>query len=155
MNHVFGRLPLVVVCPYDTRSSAPEVLDDVERTHQRLLTAEGLDRANLRFVEPDAGLAERDGVEVDPLENDRPDVELAAPPPPAGRAAVAALARTTVLDRETVENLVFATSEIVTNALVHGRPPVVLRAWSRARPHRGRDHRSRLRPRRPLLRLPP
>jgi anti-sigma regulatory factor (Ser/Thr protein kinase) len=130
MNHVFGGLPLMAVCPYDTRSSPPEVLDDVERTHQRLLTEDGADRANPRYVAPDAFLAERDGGEVDPLEHDRPDVELAEPTPATGRAAVAALARTTALDRETAENLVFAVSEIVTNAVVHGRPPVVLRAWS-------------------------
>jgi len=130
MNHVFGQLPLLAVCPYDTRSSPAEVLDDVERTHRWLLTADGADQAaNPRFVEPDAFLAERDGVEVDPLELDRPDLELADPTPSAGRAAVAALARTTALDRETAENLVFAASEIVTNAVVHGRPPVVLRAW--------------------------
>jgi anti-sigma regulatory factor (Ser/Thr protein kinase) len=130
MNHVFGRLPLVAVCPYDTRSTPPDVLDDVERTHQRLLTADGVDRVNPRFVEPDAFLAERDGVEVDPLEHGRPDMELAGPTPSTARAALAAVARTTALDRETAENLVFAASEIVTNAVVHGRPPVVLRAWS-------------------------
>jgi anti-sigma regulatory factor (Ser/Thr protein kinase) len=130
MNHAFGQLPVVAICLYDTRSSTPEVLDDVERTHRRLLTADGADQPNPRFVEPDAFLAERDGVEVDPLEQNRPDLELAAPTPSTGRAAVAALARTTALDRETAENLVFAASEIVTNAVLHGRPPVVLRAWS-------------------------
>lgn len=54
---------------------------------------------------------------------------LAEPTPAGARHAVAALARTTTLDREAVDNLVLAVSEVVINATVHGQPPVDLRAW--------------------------
>lgn len=46
------------------------------------------------------------------------------------RKTVAHAAERTHLDREDLDGLVLAVSEAVTNAHVHGRPPVTLRTWT-------------------------
>jgi anti-sigma regulatory factor (Ser/Thr protein kinase) len=52
------------------------------------------------------------------------------PSPTAARAAVTKFAQHTELADAKLEDLVLAASEAVTNAIVHGRPPVVLRLWA-------------------------
>jgi anti-sigma regulatory factor (Ser/Thr protein kinase) len=48
----------------------------------------------------------------------------------ASRRAVKDTAHTTRLSREEVDNLVTATSEAVTNAVIHGHRPVTVRVWA-------------------------
>jgi anti-sigma regulatory factor (Ser/Thr protein kinase) len=130
INDLYAALPVWSICPYDTRSIAAEVLDDVERTHPYLVTADGEHRPNPRYTEPTAFLSERAHREIDPLEQSRPDLALTDPAPTDGRRAAAALAATTTLDRETIDGLVVGVSEALANAIRHGRPPVEFRAWA-------------------------
>jgi anti-sigma regulatory factor (Ser/Thr protein kinase) len=130
INDLYGALPVWSICPYDTRSTPVEVLADVARTHPYLATADGAHRPNPRYSEPVAFLGERARREIDPLERSRPDVELVDPAPADGRHAVAALAATTALDQDTIDALVVGVNEALANAILHGRPPVDLRAWA-------------------------
>lgn len=130
INDLYAALPVWSICPYDTRSIAAEVLDDVERTHPYLVAADGEHRPNPRYTEPTAFLSERAHREIDPLEQSRPDLALTDPAPTDGRRAAAALAATTTLDRETIDGLVVGVSEALANAIRHGRPPVEFRAWA-------------------------
>ncbi|WP_219413052.1 sensor histidine kinase [Pseudonocardia nigra] len=129
INHLFAAFPVWAICPYDLRNTPPDVLVDVTRTHDRLASADGGHRANPDYAEPAEFLAERVRREVDPLERTRPDLDLVDASPAAARRAVAQLGRSTEVPASRVEDLVVAVNEVVTNAIVHGRPPVVLRAW--------------------------
>jgi anti-sigma regulatory factor (Ser/Thr protein kinase) len=129
INDLFATLPVWSVCPYDIRGAPAEVLDDVGRTHP-YLAVDGEHRPNPRYTEPTTFLAERARNEIDPLDQSRPDLTLTDPAPTDGRRAAAALAATTELDRETIDGLVVGISEVLANAICHGRPPVELRAWA-------------------------
>jgi anti-sigma regulatory factor (Ser/Thr protein kinase) len=64
------------------------------------------------------------------VERTAPAVELVDPSPATARATVAGFARHHRLPPGEVDNLVFAVHEAVTNALIHGRPPMLLRLWA-------------------------
>jgi anti-sigma regulatory factor (Ser/Thr protein kinase) len=63
------------------------------------------------------------------VERSSPDRQLIGPEPVEARRAVGELARTSALTELQQHSLLGAVSEVVTNARVHGRPPVCLRAW--------------------------
>lgn len=129
-NHAFSRFPLWKLCPYDTRLMSPQVRQDVERTHPRVATADGSHRLNDRYLDPTdffSGLAEED---PDPLEQTAPLVELYDPTSAAARWAISSLSGHSSVKPVELTNLITAVSEAVTNAHVHGRPPVKFRAWA-------------------------
>lgn len=67
------------------------------------------------------------------IETTVPDVELVDPTPFSARSAARALigsGRSIELPTEDQDGLIGAVSEVVTNALVHGVPPVRLRGWA-------------------------
>ena len=129
-NDLFRDLPGWGLCLYDRRITPHDVLDDVERTHPLLATVDGVHRPNDRYHEPTAFLGSRPPPPPDPLEADPPFVEMVEPVLAASRHAVQDVARRTRLARDDVDQLVVATSEAVTNAIVHGRPPVTVKMWT-------------------------
>jgi anti-sigma regulatory factor (Ser/Thr protein kinase) len=128
VNHAFDEFPLWGLCPYDTRTTPEEVLDDVARTHRHIARADGSHVVNDRFEDPVAFLAGRRAAPPDPLERGAPVLNLVDPSPRAARHLVAELP--TALSPSTTDDLVTAVSEIVTNAIRHGIPPVRLRVWT-------------------------
>lgn len=130
INDLYAALPVWSMCPYDTRSTPAHVLADVGRTHPLLAAVDGAHRPNPGYTEPTVFLTERADAEIDPLEQTRPDLELTDPSPASGRHAVTALAATAMLDDDRIDDLVLSVSEALTNAIMHGRPPVQLRAWA-------------------------
>jgi anti-sigma regulatory factor (Ser/Thr protein kinase) len=129
VNHVAADLPVWGLCLYDRRETPDEVLEDVERTHPRLLSVDGEHRVSPRYIDSGAFIAGRAATDVDPLEDTTPHLELTAPTPSFARRGVLALAATTPLDEGTIERLGLAVGEVVANAIQHGEPPIVLRAW--------------------------
>ena len=149
VNHAYAEFPLWGLCAYDTRITPGPVLDDVARTHPHLATADGR-WINPRYQDPAEFLTRRPPSQGDPVETASPPViDLTDPTPAAARDAVhtANMIRpdtlqveapqpdtpqreTPPLDAADVEHLVFAVSEAVTNALIHGRPPVRFRLWT-------------------------
>ncbi len=72
------------------------------------------------------------GYEASLVEATVPDVELVDPTPFSARSAVRVLidsGRSARLAAEDEEGLIGAVSEVVTNALVHGVAPVLVRGW--------------------------
>jgi anti-sigma regulatory factor (Ser/Thr protein kinase) len=129
INHVYSGMAVAMLCPYDRRVAPAWVLDDVEHTHPFLADGDGV-VSNPSFVEPTAFLDDLARRDLDPLESEAPALELIDQLPGPSRRSVAALAEDTELDRATVDALILAVGEVATNAVVHGEPPVVLRAWA-------------------------
>jgi anti-sigma regulatory factor (Ser/Thr protein kinase) len=130
VNHAFDAFPLWALCPYDSRMTSSEVLDDVARTHPYLATNDGRHVLNDRYTRPEVFLTQPRLTHPDPLEVAPPLIELVDPMPLTARQAVREAGRTTRLTAADVEGLVVAVCETVTNAICHGRPPVRLRLWA-------------------------
>lgn len=126
VNLVFAGSPISLLCPYDLGALADPVLAESVRVHPHALTARG-PRPNASFADPRAYLAGK-----------RPA------PAPAGaatlavgstgelgtaRAFVAARAAESGLDQDRTAAATTAVVEVLTNALVHGLPPVSLQAY--------------------------
>lgn len=126
-NRAFAEFPLWGLCPYDTRSTPPDVLADVRATHPFVATSDGRHLRNDGFVDPRAFLTAVAGDDRDPLEDTPPAIELRDPTPAHARHALGELPREEGLD---LEALVLSASEAVTNAVRHGMPPILFRAWS-------------------------
>jgi anti-sigma regulatory factor (Ser/Thr protein kinase) len=119
-----------VVCVYDRRSLTDEMVDDLYATHP--LAGRGEQhRRNDRYQDPVEFIGKHQDAPPDPIEQETPSAQLIDPSPAAARAAIAGFAGQTRLPAHDVENVVLATHEAVSNALLHGRPPVVLRLWVR------------------------
>ncbi|BCJ47524.1 anti-sigma regulatory factor [Actinoplanes ianthinogenes] len=134
VNEAYDEFPVWGVCPYDTRTAPAHVIAEVRRAHPYLAHA-GVHAANPGFEDP-LGLLRAPRIHHwrDPLEQVTPDVELVEPTSAHARTVIAAIAAGSDLPADSHSDLLIAVSEIVTNAIVHGLAPVVLRAW--AGPHR-------------------
>jgi anti-sigma regulatory factor (Ser/Thr protein kinase) len=131
VNHAYDDFPLHSICAYDTRTTPRYVLDDVARTHPFLASPGGGRLGNAGFVDPRAFLAGPRPMTPHPIQHTAPLAELIDPQPSAARRAVLDVAKTDLPAAE-IDDLVLAVSEIVDNALRHGRPPVELRIWADA-----------------------
>ncbi|MEU6072924.1 sensor histidine kinase [Micromonospora sp. NPDC047074] len=129
INHAYDDFPLWSLCAYDTRITPASVLADVARTHPRFATPDGRHLPSPTWTPPTEYLRENRPIVPDPVETQPPAVELTDPTAAEARAAVRKADQGQV-PVDDVEDLVVAVSEIVTNALRHGRPPVRLRVWA-------------------------
>lgn len=126
VNQAYAEFPVWGLCPYDTRTTPADVLDDVMRTHPNIATAEG-HVANPRF----RGGFPRSAPRPDVLQNGPALVELTDPSPAAVRAAVSGVvAGAGGLAEDALHDAVYAASELVTNGISHGVAPVVFRLWA-------------------------
>ncbi|XVU28315.1 anti-sigma factor RsbA family regulatory protein [Actinoplanes sp. CA-054009] len=129
VNRAFEDFPVWGLCPYDTRIIPDQVLEDVRRTHPYV--AEGAEHAvNPGFVAPETFLAGRRAAWRDPLENGPPVATFHDPFPAQVRAAITRVGRSTSLPENDVRGLVLGASEAVSNAILHGAPPVTVRLWA-------------------------
>jgi anti-sigma regulatory factor (Ser/Thr protein kinase) len=129
VNALYANLGVSMLCLYDRRLLERQMLGDINRAHP-LLWAGGGGHHNPQYVQPSTLLSDLARRDVDPLEDGRPLIELVDQRPAVSRQAVAALAATTTLDQSSIDDLVLAVGEVVTNALTCGRPPVEVRAWA-------------------------
>jgi len=131
LNHAYATFPVWNICAYDTRAAPDSVIADVVHTHPHLATADGHHQPNPHYEDPAEFLARDAPDQPDPLQvTSAPVVDIADPTPRVARDAVRAIRSTTHMTPDEVDDLVFAVNEAVTNALVHGRPPVRFRLWS-------------------------
>ena len=117
------------VCAYDRRTLTDEMVADLHATHP-LIAQDGRRQRNDRYQHPVDFLKQHRNGPPDPVERTAPAVELVDPSPATARATVAGFARHHRLPSAEIDNLGFATSEAVSNALIHGRPPTLLRLWA-------------------------
>jgi DcmR-like sensory protein/histidine kinase-like protein len=127
VNVVWQDYPVYSRCLYDATTVADPVRDVVERTHRRFVTADGGGTASPRYQ----GVAEFERLppSADPLEAARPAVALVNASPRQTRHRVAEAARGRI-DAAASEELLFAVSEAVVNAHLHGRRPITARVWT-------------------------
>ena len=116
------------VCAYDRRTLTNEMVADLHATHP-LITRTAVTSTTTATDTVDSFRNHRSNP-PDPVEHTAPAVKLADPSPATARATVAGFARQHRLPTGEIDNLVFATNEAVTNALIHGRPPTLLRLWA-------------------------
>ncbi|BCY10703.1 anti-sigma factor RsbA family regulatory protein [Actinoplanes sp. L3-i22] len=132
INHAYDDFPVWSICPYDTRTAPADVLAEVRRTHPHVADAHR-HAANPAFVDPVDFLRARSDTWRDPIEQGPPWLELVDPTPVRVRAAVTAAAAGSALTRDDLNGLLVAVSEAVANGLLHGKPPVTVRAWAAPR----------------------
>ena len=122
VDDVLGELPFVGVCAYDTRALAPASIDVAHRTHRHLRGPSGRARSpgdGRHAFHPASAW----------IPTDRPTVELPAAELAAARAAVGELAAASGFDAQRCSDMQLVTSELATNAVVHGDPPATVRVW--------------------------
>jgi hypothetical protein len=130
VNHAYRGFPLHTRCLYDTRRFGPDVLSDVARTHPELVDQEG-PRPSPAYQGAEAFLRQRRPLRPDPLQAGPPRADLTNPMPGEVRAAICADPDSPLTDTA-VADLTVAVSEVATNAIRHGRPPLRVRVWSGA-----------------------
>jgi anti-sigma regulatory factor (Ser/Thr protein kinase) len=128
VNHAYGEFPVWCLCAYDRRATPAAVLRDVERTHPIVSGPGGAGRPSEAYTDPRTYLTEDRRATADPVQYGPPAASLTDPDPAAARAAVRGVDPGRITEDE-VEDLVLAVSEVVTNAIVHGRAPVEVRIW--------------------------
>jgi len=129
-NVALDRYPLWSVCAYDTARLPGQVLEAGARTHPHLRTATTR-RANDRYLEPADFLRRSAPTGPFPIEAGAPVFAVQEPTDLlALRAGLLATLHRSGLPERTATDLVFAASELTTNALRHGLPPVQVRLWS-------------------------
>jgi anti-sigma regulatory factor (Ser/Thr protein kinase) len=133
VNIALARHDVWAVCVYDQRTLADEWVEDLCATHP-LIWSGDQHRPNDRYQDPVRFIAARRNAPADPVEHTAPTVELTDPSPAAARATVTGCTQHSGLPVTEIEGLILASSEAVANAIVHGRPPIVLRLW--AQPNR-------------------
>jgi anti-sigma regulatory factor (Ser/Thr protein kinase) len=116
------------VCVYDRRALSEQMVDDLHATHP-MVGHGGEHRRNDRYQDPVEFISTHMDAPPDEVEASPPSAELLDPSPPTARAAVGAFAINSGLPPQEVENIVLATHEAVSNARLHGRPPMILRLW--------------------------
>lgn len=129
VNHELSDIPLRALCLFDTDELTTGVREELERVHPVIVTPEDGHQPNPRYQPPSTFMANRIQVVSDPLEAQPAAVDLADPSVRTVRRAVTYLAQTMELASSETDNLVLAVSEVATNALVHGEPPVSVCGW--------------------------
>ncbi|HSP03038.1 MAG TPA: anti-sigma factor RsbA family regulatory protein [Acidimicrobiales bacterium] len=132
INVAFAEHPVRGICLFDRATIPAEVVDDVLCTHPRLTTPPGPHAANERYTHPRDWLSQLPHPPLHDAERTAPLVELVDVLPHDARAAIAPLA--VGLSDGDRDGLLTCASELVSNAILHGAPPVTIRAW--------RDHGS-------------
>ena len=127
VNTVWQDFPVWSRCLYDATTVPAGVRDVVERTHRRLVTADGGAGASARYQD----LLEFEPVPppADPLEASAPTITLVNPSLTQTQRRVAHLAQGRVGDTA-LDDLVFAASEALVNAQLYGRPPATVNIWA-------------------------
>jgi anti-sigma regulatory factor (Ser/Thr protein kinase) len=129
-NVVYDEFPMYGLCPYDTRTTPPEVLDHARRTHTHVVAADGQRVPSPIYQRPRDFMATAVTAWVEPIEASPPAIDLSDPSPAQARDAVGALQAIAMLTDEDLHGMILSVSEAVTNAIVHGRPTVRVRAWA-------------------------
>ncbi|WP_341718716.1 sensor histidine kinase [Micromonospora sp. FIMYZ51] len=128
INRAYDDWPLWSMCAYDTRSTPEAVRADVCVTHPYLVTPDGRCRPNADYLAPETFLRQQRPVPPDPIQASPPLVDLLGPSAGQARAAVQHASRG-LLPQDEFDDFLVAVSEIVTNGLRHGQPPVRFRLW--------------------------
>jgi anti-sigma regulatory factor (Ser/Thr protein kinase) len=128
LNVAFRGTGAAVMCPY--ASSLPAgVVAAGRRTHPETVRG-ATSMANPLYMDPWAYSAQCDGEPLPAPPGDADTLPIVQPDLYWLRTYVADYARGTPLPEEDLQRLLVAVTEVVTNALRHGEPPITLRMWT-------------------------
>jgi anti-sigma regulatory factor (Ser/Thr protein kinase) len=127
-NVVYQPYPVEILCPYDASALRPGLVEACRRTHAELLDDDGV-RASGQFVDPPRFISGTTSVPKPPTSAPSMTCHTAADLPAARHFAQAELRRAG-LPEPVADDVVLAVSELLSNALTHGRPPVGLSIYT-------------------------
>jgi anti-sigma regulatory factor (Ser/Thr protein kinase) len=130
VNDLYNEFPVWAICVYDTRTTSEPVLAEVRRTHPYVALADG-HTANPAFENPRTFLEQRRSGWRNPMELTPVTIELRDPDAAAVRHAIRTVAADLTPDE--LNGLLLGASEVLTNALLYGRPPVTVQVWATPR----------------------
>ncbi|MFD0688362.1 sensor histidine kinase [Actinomadura fibrosa] len=129
LNVAFAGSDASLLCPFP--SSLPAgVVAASRKTHPETVCG-SRSLANPSFIDPWAYSAQCDGEPLPPPPASAEALKIDLPDLYWLRAYVGDYARRTPLPDEDLQRLLVAVTEVVTNALRHGEPPITLRMWTR------------------------
>lgn len=130
-NEMYAGYGCPVTCIWHSRHQSPSTIDSVRRTHQREWSAGGVEE-NPEYLPPGEFFRRRGPVTMPaiPTVSELDIIVWRLDEVAACRAAVARWAGRHHFIPAAVRQVVAAASEVVTNGVRHGRPPVRVRAWS-------------------------
>ncbi len=124
LNVAFGGQPAWVVCPYNTRNLAPELVESASRSHPSAFHGKEHSKSH-HFVEP------ANMVGPLPLPTGGQllgELEVGESLQPV-REFVTRTSQQAGLSKPSTEDMCLVVNEIATNGMRHGLPPVKLQAW--------------------------
>jgi anti-sigma regulatory factor (Ser/Thr protein kinase) len=128
-NYVLAPYRVWGTCAYDTDRLDATMLEDLTASHPHVCTVAGRCLSE-RFADLDHHISGYLDVPPHPIEATHPQLSLPDPSAPAARRAVQDLGTAVGLPLAAMQAAALAVSETVTNASVHGRRPVSLKAWT-------------------------
>jgi anti-sigma regulatory factor (Ser/Thr protein kinase) len=132
LNLAFADAPgFWLVCPYDTESLEPGVIEHASRTHP-FLREDGVERASPVYSGEDLCGQAFVG-ELEPAPADAYEVAFDGDSLSAMRAFVGELAQDVGIEAMRRDDLLLAVNELATNSVRHGGGDGVLRAWTEGR----------------------
>lgn len=127
VNDVFRGVPVKGICSYDTANVPGAVIDVALRTHAFVDEGAGRRTSPAYTPEPFVGAGRATGDSL--LEGlGTPDQSLVIDQAAVARRALAAVYRS-ALPVSVLDDLLLSATELVTNGLRHGKPPVTLESW--------------------------
>ncbi|XRQ05037.1 anti-sigma factor RsbA family regulatory protein [Actinomadura welshii] len=130
LNVAFRGTGAALMCPYSASLPAG-VVAAARKTHPETVRG-GRSAPNPGFVDPWSYCAQCDREPLPPPPADADTLKLEKADLYWLRAYVTEYARHTALREEDLQRLLVAVTEVVTNAMRHGEPPIVLRMWTEA-----------------------
>jgi anti-sigma regulatory factor (Ser/Thr protein kinase) len=131
VNQAFAEIDASVLCLYDQRTTADDIIDGALRTHPELLGEAG-PRLNGFYLDPPTVFAKVDEQALPPISPYAFAMPLDDLDLRALRVFVGGHAADHGLPPARHHDLLLATTEVATNALRHGAPPVTCRVWAEA-----------------------
>ncbi|MGI8329029.1 anti-sigma factor RsbA family regulatory protein [Actinomadura scrupuli] len=129
VNVAFAGTGASILCPYDVRSLPPAILDGARRTHP-VAVHDGEHRVNPAYLDPWAYTSIIDRRPLPPPPSFAESLRIDTEDLYWLRAYVAEYGRDAALMDSAMQHLLMSVTEVATNAIRHGTPPITLRLWT-------------------------
>lgn len=127
VNDVFRAVPIKGICSYDTSTTSAAVIDAALRTHA--VIDDGAGRRTSTEYRPGPFLGAERSTGASLLDGlGTPDQLLVVDTAAVARHALATAYHAT-LEASRLDDLLLSVTELISNGLRHGRPPVTLESW--------------------------
>lgn len=129
VNDAFAEIQASVLCLYHRHDSAPGMIDGALCSHPELVDETGT-RHNDAYLDPDALCAHVDRHPLAPPPSDAVTIPIDSIDLSLARAFIGGHARDHGIGPARLNDLLVTVTEVATNAIRHGFPPVECRMWA-------------------------